>query len=73
MKVIIECETAFEARRALGGMDAWLVLRRLDELMRQCIRRGDHPDQITHQWRQSLHELCDDYRVDLDDDEQVTQ
>ena len=69
MKIMIECESEFEARRCMQAMSAWMVLRDLDEQMRQRIKYGDEPDQVTHQWRQMLHELCDDRGVMLDDDE----
>ena len=75
MKVTIHCDNAFEARRALGGTDAWLVLRALDEEMRRLVKNCDADDadiDAAVYWCSRLAALCDDYRVDLDDDEEVT-
>lgn len=68
MKVTLEYDNGFDARRALGGIDAWLVLRALDEEMRADIKHGGDVMHDSEHWRSRLFSLCDDYSVDLDDD-----
>lgn len=61
MKVTIECETAFEARRALGGVDAWLALVSLKEEMHRIYRGKMDVDSWLRYW-----ESTDLNRVELD-------
>jgi hypothetical protein len=76
MKATIECESEFEARCCLGAQGMLAVLRDLSEEMRAFMKYGTAPDhrsadfdeETTQLWRGRLHDLCDAYNVDLDDD-----
>ena len=87
MRVTITDLTPYEARCALQAQHLSSAVRDLDEMMRSTIKHDAEPcipedddgaglynDTVhlaTQHWRSRLHDLLDEYGIDLDDDEEA--
>ena len=72
MEVILKFDSSEEreAREALSGSRARSVIWELDNEMRTVVKHGEQSEEVkteVERIRKMLHDLCDDYGINLDE------